>query len=191
MIIPGHEPGKEPVRFLQCFVEPILSVAGPVLVGRFDLLAEVFPGTIVDSAIFIDVVAKVNDEIEVLLLHVRIAVEITAFEMLAGGKGKTNEFGVGVVGGSGSSPADRTGFVSGMKTVVIPAMRSETVHLNVNRVTQLRHRECIARLGKILELLIGGDLPADPDRFRIHAASVEWLRGEAGPENDAIRLRIS
>ena len=69
--------------FLEHRVEPILGIAGSIVVERNNLRPEVLPRTVVDAGVFVDVVAEVNDQVGIFREHVRIAVEVAAFVVLA------------------------------------------------------------------------------------------------------------
>ena len=83
VVIPRHEPWKEPVRIGQHRVQPVLRVARAILIQCLDLPAQMLARPVVGAAVLINVIAQVHDEVEILLLHVRVAVEVAALKMLA------------------------------------------------------------------------------------------------------------
>ena len=179
------------MRLLQVLVEPVLSVAPAVLVQALDFLAEVLPDPFVDPGVLVDVIAQVNDEVEVLLLHVGVAVEITCFVMLAGGEGEAHGVGHGAWGGRGAGAPDRAGLRPGVETVVVPAVRIEPIHLDVDGVAELRQGEGFSLADYLGEGLVPGNLPLDPDGLGVQPATGERVGGKPGPEHGPVGFRVS
>ena len=66
----------------------VLGVAVAIVVERVELGADVLADVAVAAGAFIDVVAEVDDEVEVVLGHVVVGGEQAAFVVLAGGEGE-------------------------------------------------------------------------------------------------------
>ena len=191
VIVPRHQPWEEPVSVRQHFVHPVLRVARAVLVKRFDLATEMFARAIVDTAIFINVIPQMHDEIEILLRHVRVAVKVTALVMLARGEGKPRAFGHRIGRRCRAGAADRAGFITSVKTIKIPVMWLESGHLHMHRVPQLWQCQRGALAHDVRERLIGGHLPTSANRLRGHAATLEWFWRKPRPQHHSIWLRIA
>ena len=88
VIVPGDEPGKGGVGGLEVRVGFVLGVAVAIVVERGELGADVLANAALAGRAFIDVVAEVDDQVEVLLGHVLVGGEEAGFVVLAGGEGE-------------------------------------------------------------------------------------------------------
>jgi hypothetical protein len=89
VIVPGDDPGRGRVRSLERRVAFRLRVADAVLLDRADLGRRILAGAIVDTAVLVDVVAEMRDEVNVLLRHVVVRGEVPFLELLAARKCQT------------------------------------------------------------------------------------------------------
>ena len=90
-------------------------------------------------AVLVDVVAQVDDQVEVVLRHLLVGGEQALLVVLAGGEGEPQLLRARRSGaGSGAGAADRAGRVAGPEPVPVPAVRPQPVDLDVDRVAQLR-----------------------------------------------------
>ena len=113
-------------------IAAVLGVAVPIVVHRQQLAANVLADEIVPAFIFVDVVAEVHYEVEVLLGHVLIGREETGLEMLARCDGEAKPIDLGVGLGKGARAAHRAQLVSGAELIPVPRVRLEARDFNVN-----------------------------------------------------------
>src|ERR1043165_3185789 len=93
MVIPRDDPRREGVHVLQSGVGTVQRVTVAIFF-EFEKLAAVVPADLVFArAAFVDVIAQVQDEIEVVLGHGFVGVVVTGFVVLAGGDREAKFFG--------------------------------------------------------------------------------------------------
>src|SRR5690606_14084415 len=81
----GHHPGEEPVGLLEIRVGPVLAVPDPVVGQRGDLMRRlVAAADIALRRALVDVVAEVDDQVEVLVGHMPVRGEIARRVILTG-----------------------------------------------------------------------------------------------------------
>jgi hypothetical protein len=177
---------------LEVAVGLVQGVADPVAgqVGR--LAADVAAGQVAPWRVLVDVVAKVQDHVEVVLGQVPVGGVVALLEVLAGHEGQVqaNEGAARV--GAGPGAADPAQVAAGPEAVPVVAARVEAVHLHVDGVGQGRGGGDAAPADHIPEPRPGGGLPVDRDRPGRHAAvGVERPGRQPGPEHRPGRGRVA
>ena len=133
-----------------------------------------------DSAL-VDVVAQLNDEVEIFLGHETVRRVETRFVVLTRRVGKVDPRNTRARFRKGARPSDRALFTSGRELVPVVLGRIETTHDRVNGVRKLRHRdECLVH-DDVRHPVVGGNAAARLDIFSWHAATFERPRRKARP----------
>jgi hypothetical protein len=177
---------------LEVAVGLVQGVTDPVAgqVGR--LAADVAAGQVAPWRVLVDVVAQVQDHVEVVLGQVPVGGVVALLEVLAGHEGQVqaNEGAARV--GAGPGAADPAQVAAGPEAVPVVAARVEAVHLHVDGVGQGRGGGDAAPADHVPEPRPGGDLPVDRDRPGRHAAAgVERPGRQPGPEHRPGRGRVA
>src|SRR5262249_13033110 len=169
-------------------------VAVSIVDERVDFLTVVLTDAIAASAVraaFVDVVAGVKHEVEMLVSDPSKRGEVSTFVVIAAADGKPQAIDRGAGGrrGSGSpglaGPRGLTDLVAGSKPVPVIASRLEPADLDVDAVAQFRPRERRASLRDHLKARVARNLPVHLDVRRRHAAALERLRRQSRPQDDA------
>ena len=121
--------------------------------------------------IFVDVIAQVKHQIELVLGHVLVRRVISLLEMLARSEGESHFRRAGIRGRHRARAADRALGVAGAEAIPVPAIRLETIDFDVHRVAELRRGDARAVAQHVAHAVIRGDFPRDFDRFRRQAAA--------------------
>jgi hypothetical protein len=160
-------------------------VADPVVVDRRDLVVgQVRASHGTGGGPFVDVVAKVYGEVQVLLGQMLVRVVEPVRIVLAGDERKLQGLHR-PYGWRRLRAPDRAGLVADTKPVPVPPRRLQPFDLDVHGVPQFGHREHGAALHEALHALVGGDLPLHGNRMTGHAAAFERLRRQARPQHHA------
>src|SRR4030095_8561325 len=109
----------------------------------------------------VDVVAQVDDEIQVLGGQVAKAGIVAALPVLAGDGGEGEAVGARARRRGGAGPAGRGDVAGRLEAGPVPAGWRQAPHLDVNSVRQRRVRDGPAVTHDGGEAVVGGDLPAD------------------------------
>ena len=89
VIVPGDDPGECGMRLLQVGIGLVQRVAHPVIVDGRNLVADMRSHLTFARATLVDVVAQMNDQVEVFAGHVLVSGVQPALVVLAGGEGET------------------------------------------------------------------------------------------------------
>ena len=147
---------------------------------------------VVAAGPFVDVVAEMKDDVEILGGHVAVRGEEAGLVVLAGGEREPQAVDVRARSRQRPRAADRARRVAGVEAIPVPAVGLEALDFDVHRVRPLRPRRSRGRCRTTLpHRLVVGDFPADVDRLRRHAAAVQRIGREPRPEHDAVRRRIA
>src|SRR4029453_6109827 len=166
----------------------VQRVTDPVFVERLRLPRTVRPDVVRAPGGFVDVIADVDDQVEVGLDHVTIRDEVALLELLTGGEGEAKAVAVGAHGWRGPRGADPAHLAAGAEPVPVPARGLELIDLDVNRVRPRGRRGRDAPLDHLAHAIVVRHLPLGGERVGWHAAA--WSGGrwsEAGPEHHAVR----
>src|SRR5262249_41478260 len=164
-------------------------VAVSIVDERVDFLTVVLTDPIAASAVraaFVDVVAGVKHEVEMLVSDPSKRGEVSALVVIAAADGKPQAIDRGAGRRRGSGPPGLTDLVAGSKPVPVIASRLEPADLDVDTVAQFRPRERRAFLRDRLKARVARNLPVDLDVRRRHAAALERLRRQSRPQDDAV-----
>ena len=179
------------MRGLQVSVGLVLGVPVAVVVQRGQFATHVLAGFAVAGRSFVNVIAQVNDQVQVLAGQVLQRREQACLVVLATGKGKPQPIRRAFGRRSRSRAADRAGFAGGLEPVPVSASRLESLDLHVDAVSQPRRSRGGPGLDDLGHCLVGSDLPGDRHILRRHASTFKRLGRQSRPEHHALRLRIS
>jgi len=189
VVVPDRQPRRGGVGGLQVAIELVQRVAvAEFRQRRRD--ADFVPAHESRSpGLLVDVVAEMDDEIEVARRHVAIGREIALLVLLARGEGEAQPLRGAGGGGRGAGAAGRTLGGAGTEPVPVGTPRLEAAHVRMNRMGEGRNGLFGASRDDPGEGFVLGDQPVDRDRCVRHAAPFERLRCEARPQNDAVFAR--
>jgi hypothetical protein len=112
----------------------------------------------------VDVVAEVEDDVEILFGQARVRRPETVLEVLAADHTHAQAERVGEAGRRRTRPADRAELAAGAEPVEVVAAGCQTPHVDVDRVGQIRPGERDPGPDHPVEPLVERDLPADRQR---------------------------
>ena len=166
------------------FVE---GVAGTVVVELEDLGAVVAAHALVVGGTFVNVVAQMDDEIEVLAGEVVVSGEEAGLVVLAGGEGEAEARGESIGRWGGAGAAGRAEFGADLEAIPIPPFGAEAADLDMDGVRPRRIGDGGAGLDDAAHGFVFGDLPGDLDGLGRHTtAGFERFGRKAGPQDDAV-----
>jgi hypothetical protein len=196
VVIPGDEPGKGRVRRLQVLVGLVLGVSYPVLPEPVRLGGRLVKAYVAGVGqvrlgvrrrrILVDVVAEVQDEVEILLSHVAVSVVVAVLVHLTRGDREGELRGRGTLSRCRLDPAHGARLPSGSEPVEILPPVVEARQLDVNRMGQLVTRVLGASADDPPEVLVRRQLPAHRHFLFGHPAVTafrERLGREARPQH--------
>src|SRR5262249_2607233 len=187
VVVPGAEPRMARVRGLKVGVALVQRVTDAVFVERRRLARAVRPDVVRAPGGFVDVIADVDDQIEVVLAHVAIRDEVALLELLAGGEGEAETVAVSAGGRRGPRTTDPAHLASGAEPVPVPARGLELIDFDADRVRPRGRCGRDAPLDDLAHSIVGGHLPLDGDRVGWHAAAGRGgRRSEARPEHHTV-----
>lgn len=189
-LVGGDEVGVEAVQGVAVAVLHEVHRLGPQLGGDGDV-AHASHGV---DGVLVDVVAQVQDQIDVLLGEVPVGGVEALEPRLAGDEGEVQLPGAAVRRGRGAGAADRAEHSARAEAVVVVPVRLESGDLHVDGVGELGHRAGPSPAYDGPEAVVAGDLPLHVDGVRRHAAAAvgrEGLGGETGPQYDPVRPRVA
>ena len=197
VVVPRDHPWEALVGALEVGVGLVQRVLQPVALERHALGAELLrdrhvaePAVCVD-AVFVDVVTEVHDELEILLGKPPVRRVVALVPALAGGEREGERVDRGPARRGGHGSPDRTELVAVAELEEVLAARLEAVHLDVDRVRELGHRERDAGAHHAPHPRILGHAPHDRRPAMRHAAvRLERLRCEPGPQDDPGGRRV-
>jgi hypothetical protein len=196
VVVPGGRPGEDPVDLLQVGVGLVERVLEPVAGERAALLAQgagdldlaIAAGG--GDAAFVDVVAQVDDEVDVLLGHPPVRRVETVLPRLAG-RERERELGHRPARRR-LGPPGRAGVPARDEAVVVDAAGLQAVYVHVHGVRQLGERGNGARGDDVREALVGRQLPLHLHALRPDAAVLrERLGRQPRPEGHTARVRLA
>jgi hypothetical protein len=192
MIVPGDEPRAGRMGRLEERVGLVEGVADPEAGERVGRPAVVAADLHLACRVFVDVVAEMEDEIEVCVGHRPVGGVEPLLPVLARSDGKGEELRARAGRWRRSCPPDRAGGLAGMEAVEVPPRWLKPCHLDMDTVSPIRGGGDGAAADPLRERLVGGDLPRHLDRFRRHPPiSLERLLRQTRPEDHAIRRRLA
>src|SRR4051812_34275968 len=184
VVVPGEDPRAGSMRLLQVGIAAIERVARAVSLERIGLRGTMAAHVVAAPARLVDIVAEEYDEVRLvghdvagrprealLVLLAESECDPHAAADLAGRRRRTRA-------------PDAASRIARREAVPVPAFRLEPVDLDVYRMEPLRLSERLARAHHRLEAFIGGDLPFQRHRHRVHA-------GQPRPQHDARWRRIA
>ncbi len=191
VIVPDHQPGSGGVRVRKIVVGTIQSVPGTVIIEREAHRRIVVPDFFY-RVTFINIVADVHDEVEIVGHHVTIRGVVPLLVVLATDDAEFQVVERSTVGRSGAGASDGTTHATGLEPVPVVSSRIESRRLYVDGVRPLGSGVVRAMLYDRVHTLVGGDRPIDRDDLRWHAsARLERRRCETCPQHHAVRSRVT
>jgi hypothetical protein len=183
------------MRGHQIVIALVLGIPVAIIDERVELVTVVLAEAAVVSAAvgapLVDVVAGVEDEVELLVGNAPERGEVAVFVMLAATDREPQTIHRRAGRRRRSGAAGLTDFIARAEAVPVLARRLEPRDLDVDAVAQFRPRRRGPLLHDVLEPRIVRDLPVDVHDGHRHAATVERLGREPRPQNDAVRQRIA
>lgn len=201
VVVPGDDEGVRGVGGAQIGVGLVEAVPQPVVLQRDRLPVvvggEPAVGVVAGAAggvdgVLVEVVAEVEDDVDVLLGEVLVRGEVAVVVRLAGDGGQAQRAVAGAAGGRGAGPADGAGPRSGAEAVVEDAVGVEALDLDVDAVVELRVGGDRSAPHDAGEALVTGELPA-----HLHpvpgqsAAGLVRARCESRPQQDRVGKRVA
>ena len=170
---------------LQVAIGLVLRIPDPVVLERLDLDRRVLADVAIATAVLVDVVARVGNQVEALLGHVLERAVIAGFVALAPRHSKRERLDR-VLRGGGARAAHRAHGVAGHEAIEVVAPRLEPGGIHVHAVAQLRGGGGAALLDHPAEGVVVGQFPADCRAHGVHAVSRDQRIGrEPRPEHHA------
>ena len=182
VVVPRDDPREGGVARLQVGVAAVERV--PVAVGRQrgDLGRVVGPDRSL-AAVLVDVVAEEVHDVDVLGGQGAVRRVVAGRPVLAGREREAHGRRAGPGGGSGAGAADRAGEARRGEPVVEPGVGGEAGGVDVDGVGVRGGGDGGARGDDLGEGVVGGHLPADRHVDRWHAAAVQRVGRQAGPQD--------
>src|SRR5262245_18019574 len=106
MVVRYNGPRKELMRLLKVRISLVGCIAQPVLFEGSGLLSRMHADATRPSGAFVNIVTKMNNQIEIFFSHALISVEITILEFLARRESEAQRFWISVCSGSGLGSAN-------------------------------------------------------------------------------------
>jgi hypothetical protein len=189
VIVPGDDPRHRGVHRLQVRVGLVLRVAVAILDHGAGLATGVLADVVDAPGGLVDVVADEHHDVHVLVEKMAVRAVVALLELLARPQPETELARVAGCRRRGARASDPAHLVAGHEAVPVPPGRFEARDLHVDAVAAAGERVDRAAPHQPREPLVGGHLPADGDRLRIHAAAVQRFGRQSAPEHDAVRQR--
>ena len=171
------------MRRLEVRVRLVDRVAQSIVLER-ERLGGVMRSDAADAPLFINVVADVHDQIEVVGRHRAIGRVVPVLVHLTASDGEIERAERRAALRCGARVSDRALRFAASEAVPVVAGRIESRDLDVHRVSPVRGCIGLAGPNDVAKSIVPSDLPADLDRaFGHSAAGREGLRREPRPEH--------
>jgi hypothetical protein len=193
VVVPHNHPRERGVRRAQRRVPPVLGVPAPVVVQCGQLVqprrgwrdvAAVRKAAV--WVVLVDVVAEVEDHIEVLLGEAPVRGPVAVLEVLAAHHAEAQPTRVGEWRRGRPGTPDGAQRAADPEPVEVLPARLQPAYIHVHGVGELRPCERRAGPYHAVELLVASDLPLHRDRSRRHRPGVVRIAHQPGPEDDAV-----
>ena len=192
VVVPGDHPRTQGMRGLKVGIRLVTREAGPVIIERDRLRPFMMAHVVPAPGRLVDVIAQVDDQIQIVGQHMPVGRVIPLLVLLAGPRGEAQPRRGGIQRRRGPGAADRAGRVAGMEAVPIPAVRFQARQFGVHRMAPVRRRVTGGPGDDLAESLVRRDLDADRNAHRRHTAGGrKRLGGQAGPEHETIGQGIT
>jgi hypothetical protein len=193
MIVPGHDPRAAGVHAPQVLVVPVLAVAEAVVrQARAGLVSDVPADPAFVRCALVNIVAQVEDKVQVVLGHVLIGSEESLFVVLTRGECEAQSLGHGPRRRHRARATDATGCVAATESIPVPVIRLQVLHQHVDRMSQVGLGDHRALVDDMLHLVVAGHFPVHIDVLVGHAAVRLLVLGrQARPDHDRIIARIT
>ena len=140
VVVPGQHPWVGRVRGLQIGITLVERVADPVVVERVRLGRPVRAHVVAPPRGLVDVVADVDDHVEVVRQHVAIRGEEALLVLLAGGDRDAQAIDTAIRGRRGARSPDGAHLTAGAEAIPVPPAGVEPIDLDVHGVRERRLR---------------------------------------------------
>ena len=195
VIVPAHHERRRQVGRAQVVVHLVLPVAHPVVGDAEELVSQMLPHLAVQPAVgrarLVDVIPRVQHEIEIALRDAPIGGEVAVFVVGAAAHRKAQAIDGGSGRGRGPGAPNLADLPPDAESVEVLARGLQPLHLHVEAVRQLGIRRGRALLLDVAEQPIARHLPGHVQRSGRHAAAaLERTRRKPGPQHDAVGQRI-
>ena len=186
MIVPGHRPGGRGVGGLQVGVRAIGLVTRAIVRQGPDFRPLVAPHQILSPGTFVDVVAQMDDEVELLVGHVPIGGVKAMLVLLAGGEGEAETADIGGAGGGSARAAHGAGNATDAPAIEIFRAGPQAAHIGVGGMAEFRRRGHAAAPLNARKSGIGGDFVIDSQDIHVKTCLAQHGRVEPRPEDRRI-----
>jgi competence protein ComEC len=187
VVVPGDDERERRVDRLQIGVGAIEGVALAVALEGHGLGPDDLADGVLLGRVLVDVVAEMDDDVDILLRHVPVGREVPVLPVLAGREREPDAVDVGGRGGRGAGPPDGALPRAGAEAVPVRPRRAQPVDLDVDGVGAQRRRVDGVAGADLREALVFGQLVDDADRFGRHpAAGRERIGRQPRPDHDAV-----
>ncbi len=144
------------------------------------------------DGVFVEVVAEVEDHVDVLVREVPVGGEVAVVVRLAGDGGQGQRAVAGSAAGCGAGAAGGAGPAAGAEAVVEAPVGVEAVHVHMDAVPELRVGGGGPAPDDPAEAFVAGDLPADLDTPGGQSAvRLVGAGRESRPQQHGVRQRVS
>ena len=167
VVVPDRHPGMGRVQRLELLVGLVQVVLLPELGERLHVAVAVGAGLVdpVGGAgvigVLIDVVAEADDQVEILLGHRRLGIEVAGLVVLAGEVGDLQRL-LGIGRGQGAELPDLRVLVSGLEAVVVLMAGLEAGDALMDCVVLVLAGGHLGPLDDLAEAFVLGDLEGQP-----------------------------
>ncbi len=196
VVVPGHQRGRRGAQGLQVLVEVVGGVAVAVGGQVADIVLALLAaddGLVGLVAVFVDVIAKIHDEVGVFGGHMAIGAEIAELIVRARGKGDFQLTGPGGGQRQGAGAAGAALGALGLEAVPVEAVGLQAGDLDVQGMGRQRAGRRLARQDRLLQRFVAIDRPFDGPR-RGHATlpvESQWIGREPSPQHETVTCRIA
>ena len=150
-----------------------------------------FTDSVVHPGVFVDVVAQMQHQIQILFGHMIVSCEVAAFKMLARRESELQFLRHDAHGWHCASLTDPTHCITRLKAIPVPRVWLQAREFNVDRMPQLRRGQFCARLRDLLKSFVCRDFPFHFVAFRLHSATVDRINRQTRPQHNSIAGGIS
>ena len=195
VVVKRHDERRRGVRRDQVAIGFVERIAVAVIDDGKDFLAVVLPYDrripSAIGAIFVDVVAGVEHEVESLVGNAAERGEVARLVMVAAADRKAELIDDRIRRRRRFRSPHLTDFAAGMKPIPVLTAGLQALDFDVDGVSKFRPGNRRSLLLDGAERLVARDLPANFNSRHRHSAAIQRVRREPGPQHDAVRPGIT
>ncbi len=201
MVVIGAEPRVRGAGGLQVRVHRLLRVADAIVAQRIGFAANIVAHRLDRAvegvehrarAIFVDIVAIVEDEVELLLCDMAVGGVVARLEMLAADRGEAHLVDFRAHRRQRAGEAGQALLAGAFEAIPVKPAWLEPRHLDMHRMGEFGVGRFLPLSGDGLESVILRHLPVDRDGGERHAAlRLERTGCEPRPDHEAVGQRVT